>query len=72
MAMLGARVTLSTMGHFDSIDFFMPYGLSLFSVTLLANPEKSVLKNLPKSVSLLVLTEKKNRVVTGEDTDSGN
>ena len=52
--------------------FFMLYGLSLFSVTLPANPEKSPLKNLPKSVSLLALTEKRNRVVTGEDTNSGN
>jgi hypothetical protein len=50
----------------------MLYGLSLFSVTLPANPEKSPLKNLPKSVSLLALTEKRNRVVTGEDTNSGN
>ena len=50
----------------------MLYSLSLFSVTLPANPDKSLLKNMPKSVSLLALTEKRNRVVTGEDTDSGN
>ena len=60
------------MGHFHYIDLFMPYGLSLFAVTLPANPEKSVLKILPTSVSLLTLTEKKNWVVTGEDSDSGN
>jgi hypothetical protein len=59
----GSQVTLSTMGTYDSVDFFMPAGLNLFSAVFPAKPEKLVLKNLPKSVNISTVTKKNYRVV---------
>ncbi len=59
----GSQITLSTMGTYDSVDFLTPSGLSLFSVVLLAKPEKLVLKNLPKSVDISKVTKKNYWVV---------
>ena len=55
-------VSQVTMGTFDSVDFLMPGGLSSFSVALLANLDKLVLKDLPKTIKASVTSRKSFRV----------